>query len=95
MIMKKVSLMTMATFATLSIGSCCNDNKDDYKEAEEIHEGRVSTHTPKFHSVHQDITPEEKELAKEHITIETAPGVSITTIDGEGAKILNEHRASK
>ena len=86
--------MTMAAFATLSIGSCCNDNKCDNKEAEELHEGRVSTHTPKSHFVHQDITSEEKELAKEHITNETAPGVSITTIDAEGAQMLNEHRAS-
>lgn len=93
--MKKVFLMTFVAFAALSISSCCNDNKCDNKETEEIHEGRISTHTTKTHSVHQDITPEERELAKEHISNETAPGVSTISIDAEGAQMINDHRASK
>ena len=93
--MKKIFLMVVVALATLSFSSCCNENKCDNKEAEKIHEGRISTHTPKTHSVHQDITPEERELAEEHITNETAPGVSAINIDAEGAQIINDHRTTK
>ena len=90
--MRNFILMSLVIFASLSLSSCCNDNKCVSDGAEEIYEGRISTHTTKSHSVHQDITPEERELAKEHISNETAPGVSVTSIDAEGAKMINEAR---
>ena len=89
--MKKIFLMAIVALGALSFSSCCNDSKCDNK-TEEIHEGRVSTHTTKSHFVHQDITSEERELVKEHITNETAPGVSTVNIDAEGARIINESR---
>lgn len=90
--MKKFILMSFVALASLSISSCCNDNKCDTNKGEEIREGRISTHTTKYHTVHQDITPEERELAKDHITNETAPGISVTSIDAEGAKMINDAR---
>lgn len=90
--MKKIFLIVAVAVATLSFSSCCNENKCDNKEADKIHEGRISTHTTKTHSVNQDITPEERELVKEHITNETAPGVSSVNIDSVGAQKINDHR---
>lgn len=92
--MKKVSCISIYAILIIVFCSCSkNNNCEDCRE--EIHEGRISTHTTKSHSIHQEISPEERELAKEHIINETAPGVSTISIDSEGAKMINEYRASK
>ena len=90
--MKKIFFFALASFAVLSFSSCCNDSKCNDNAAEEIHEGRITTHTTKSHQIHQTITEEERELAKDHITNETAPGVSTVSIDAEGAQMINDHR---
>lgn len=90
--MKKSIFIAFGALAALSLGSCCHSNCDN---KEEVTEGRISTHTRQSHVVHQQITPEERELAKEHITNATAPGVSTVSISDEGAQIINQHRANQ
>ena len=70
----------------------CSKNPGS-QENQIIHEGNISTHTRTSHIVYQDITSEEAELAKEYIHTETAPGVSRTFIEEEGAKLINESRS--
>lgn len=67
-------------------GVNCNDS---------IKEGRIWTHTKNSHVVHQQLTPEEKEMVNSHISNETTFGSSSASIDAEGAKIVNESRCKK
>ena len=88
-------MITKKVFFYLSIGilffaSCSQNSKSVNNKI--IHEGNISTHTRTSHIVYQNITSEELELAKEYIHTETAPGVSRTYIEEEGAKLINEHR---
>ena len=87
----------MKVFCYLAVGiglvffaSCSKNLKSEDNKI--IHEGNISTHTRTSHIVYQDLTKEEIELAKEYIHNETAPGVSRTYIEEEGAKIINEYR---
>lgn len=91
--MKKYA--SLLIFALLGLASCGDGSEGVNKESDEVHEGRITTHTKNSHIIHQSLSPEEKELAKDHIKNETAPGVSTTSIDAEGAKIINECRKQK
>lgn len=95
--MKKIYYLGIAFVMAIGFSSCekkvaheggvnCNDT---------IKEGRIWTHTKKSHVVHQELTPEEKELVKDHITNELTFGSSSASIDAEGAKIVNDSRCKK
>ena len=91
--MKKYILSAIALLGIISISSCCNDHKCEVTGKDgQVKEGLVSRHTRKAHAVYQVLTPEEHEAAKEHVTFETAPGVSHIKIDKEGAAIVNKMR---
>lgn len=89
--MKKIVFFGTAFFVAVTLGACSGHSSAENEECL-IHEGRISTHTTKSHQIHQSITVEEAELAKDHITCETAPGVSYKNIDAEGARMINESR---
>ena len=90
-IMKFKTLICFGIIASFFLVSCGNNEQVNDKN-DEVTEGRLTTHMRHHHFVHQEITPEEREMAKEHITHETAPFVSVSSIDSVGAKMINESR---
>lgn len=95
--MRKKLYLGMACALTLVFGSC--ENKVAHEGGvncdSTVKEGRIWTHTKNSHVVQQELTPEEKEMVKDHITYQTTFGSSSASIDAEGARMVNESRARK
>lgn len=95
--MKKTIYMGLAFIAALGLSSCDKTaaHEDGVNNCDTIQAGRVWTHTRNSHVVHQHLTPEEKELVKDHITNESSFGTSNASIDSVGAKMINDRRCQE
>lgn len=94
MAMKKMYFFGIAVLALTGLCSCENQvaHEGGVNCDNEVKEGRIWTQTRRSHTVHQNLTPEERELAKDHIKDSTTFGASFGYIDSEGAKVVNESR---
>lgn len=68
---------------------CSCSVKEDGKT---IEAGVLSTHSRTSHIVYQDITPQERKIAGEHINRQNYNGGSIESIDSIGAELINNSR---
>lgn len=97
--MKKL-LLGVTVISICGLFSCTDHAKVDdcvkgIEKCDSVKAGRIWTHTKKSHVVHQEITAEEKEMVKDHITNETTFGSSSASIDSVGAKMINDSRKQK
>lgn len=92
--MKKQLFLAITVLAAFSLSSCQKTvaHEGGVNNDTIVKEGRIWTHTKNSHVVQQQLTPEEKELAKDHITYETSFGTSNASIDSVGAKMVNDYR---
>lgn len=89
------TLYSMFCFCSCTDHAKIDDSVKGIEKCDSVKEGRIWTHTKNSHVVHQEISDEEKEMVKDHITNETTFGSSNASIDSVGAKMINDSRKQK